>query len=80
MGGLKSHFKYLSDGEKAAYLINNGRQITSRKHGEFIANLYALDDFLVEVIYDRENIRIRSIEIIENSDVIDLYIDSGLKK
>mgnify|MGYP000223350939 CR=1 FL=1 len=80
MGGLKSHFKYLSDGEKAAYLISNGRQITSRKQGEFIANLYSVDDFLVEVIYDSETVRIRSIEVIENSDLINLYIDSGLSK
>lgn len=81
MSQLKSNFQHLSDGEKAVYLINNGRHITSRKHGEFIANLYSVDDFLVEVIYDRENIRIRSIQIVENSeDVINLYIDSGLSK
>jgi len=80
MSKLKTNFQNLSEGEKAVYLINNGRQITSRKHGEFIANLYSVDDFLVEVIYDSENIRIRSIEIVENPDVINLYIDSELSK
>ena len=80
MSNLKSNFQHLSEGEKAAYLFTKGRHITSRIYGDFIANLYSVDDFLVEVIFDKEDIRIHSIEVIDNSDVINLYIDSALTK
>lgn len=80
MSDLKSKFLNLSEGEKAAYIINNGRQITSRKEGNYIANLFSVDDFLVEVKYDRESVRVQSIEIIEDDEVINQYIDSALYK
>jgi hypothetical protein len=80
MSDLKSKFLNFSDGEKAAYIINNGRQITSRREGNYIANLFSVDDFLVEVKYDRESVRVQSIEIIEDDEVINQYIDSALYK
>lgn len=78
MSDFKLQFQNLSGGEKAAYIINNGRQITSRKDGKYIANLFSVDDFLVEVKYDRQSVSVHSIEIIEDSDIINHYIDSAL--
>lgn len=80
MSDLKSKFQDLSDGEKAAYVITKGRQITSKKEGNYIANLFSVDDFLVEVKYDQESVRVQSIEIIEDTDAINQYIDSALLK
>jgi len=78
MSDYKLQFQNLSDGEKAAYIINNGRQITSRKDGKYIANLFSVDDFLVEVKYDRQSVSVHSIEMIEDTDIINNYIDSAL--
>ena len=80
MSDLKGRFQDFSDGEKAAYVISNGRQVASKEEGNYIANLFSVDDFLVEVKYDRQNIRVQSIEILEDDEVINQYIDYALLK
>ena len=73
-------FYQLPEGEKAAHVINNGRQITGRQNGRLFAILFSVDDFLVEVSYDKEKNQIVDIDVIEDSDVLDQYIDAGLPK
>ena len=67
----------MQNGEKAAYVLNNGRQITSRKIGENFATLFSVDDLLVEVLYEPNKNKIVAINIVEDSDIIDHYIDSA---
>jgi len=73
-------FYKLSEGEKAAHVINNGRQLTGCQNGSLFAILFSVDDFLVEVSYNREKNQIVDIDVIEDSDVLDQYIDAGLPK
>ena len=80
MSLTKTEFQNLSDGEKAAYVISNGKQITTKQRDGNYANLFTVEDFLVEVTYNSEKNQIISIEIIEDSDVIDSYIDAALPK
>jgi hypothetical protein len=77
MGISKKQFESMQEGEKASYVLTNGRQITTKKKGENYANLFSVDDLLVEVWYDSEKNKILSINIVEDSDVIDSYIDSA---
>jgi hypothetical protein len=80
MSMTKSTFMKLPEGEKAAYVLSSGRQITTKRQGENFANLFSVEDFLVEVLFDADKNQIISIDIIEDSDVIDSYIDAGLLK
>jgi len=73
----KEKFNKMPDGEKAAYVLSNGRQLTTKKKGESFANLFSVDDLLIEVWYNSTSNKIISIEIIDDSDVIDSYIDSA---
>ena len=73
-------FYQLPEGEKAAYVIIHGSKSTGRQNGRLFAILFSVDDFLVEVSYDKEKNQIVDIDVIEDSDVLDQYIDAGLPK
>jgi hypothetical protein len=77
MSFSKTEFQNLPNGEKAAYVINNGRHISSINTKNNFANLFVVDHLLVEVRYDGNENKISSIEIIEDSEMVDRYIDSA---
>ncbi len=76
----KSDFNRLSDGEKAATTLNEGKQISRRSIKNYYLNLYSLGDFMVEIKYNTVRNQIEKVEIIEDPAVIDQYIDAELNR
>jgi hypothetical protein len=76
----KAQFKKLSEGEKAAKTLNHGKQISRRRNNNYHVNLYSLDDFMVEIWYNSSRNKIEKVEIIEDTSVIDKYIDAEINR
>lgn len=76
----KAQFKNLPEGEKASVALNEGKQISRRRTGNYYINLYSLGDFMVEIWYHNERNQIKRIEIIEDTTVLDKYIDEEIKR
>lgn len=70
-----NEFKKLSQKQQAIEIFNNGKHITIRHENGYIVNLYLVDDIFVEIWYKQERNQIDRIEIIEDSNTIDIYID-----
>lgn len=76
----KSQFKKLSEGEKAARTLNNGKQISRRRINNYYVNLYSLGDFMVEIWYNTARNQIERVEIIDDTSIIDKYIDAEMNR
>ena len=76
----KTQFKRLSEGEKAARTLNDGKQISRRKINNYYVNLYSLQDFMVEIWYNTARNQIEKVEIIEDTSIIDKYIDAEINR
>ncbi|MBS3806696.1 MAG: hypothetical protein KGY60_04265 [Bacteroidales bacterium] len=76
----QSQFKKLSEGEKAAKTLNNGKQISRRGIKNYYINLYSLGDFMVEIWYNTARNQIERVEIIDDTSIIDKYIDAEMNR
>ena len=76
----KSQFNKLSQGEKAAKTLNNGKQISRRGLKNYYVNLYSLGDFMVEIWYNTARNQIERVEIIDDTTIIDQYIDAEMNR
>jgi len=76
----KSQFKKLSEGEKAARTLNEGKQISHRRIKNYYVNLYSLGDLMVEIWYNTARNQIERVEIIEDTSIIDKYIDAEINR
>ena len=76
----KSQYKNLPEGQKASVTLSYGKQISRRRTSNYYINLYSLDDFMVEIWYHSERNKIERIEIIEDTAVLDKYIDEEIKR
>lgn len=71
----KNEFKKLSLASRYGVLKNEGIHIASREFGGYFVHLFGLYDFYAEVWVLIGLNQIRWIELQENQDSIDLYID-----
>ena len=76
----REDFEQLSIAERGMLLISNGKHLTQIKKGNHLLNLYAMDDFFVEVIYSILTDKIDRISIINDLSRIDHYIDERQKE
>lgn len=62
-------FYKASFNERLSYLVENGKCLHCREHGEFMFALYSLHNFFVEVIHEREKVfslgKVISIEVLQ---------------
>jgi hypothetical protein len=63
-----STFYQLNYNEQADLLLNQGTFLQSREEGNFIIDLYELQDLLVEVYYQREDEELVSVMACETVD------------
>jgi hypothetical protein len=71
----KKEFKKLNLASRYKVLKNEGTHLASREFGGYFVHLFGLHDFYVEVWVMIGLNQIRWIELQENQDSIDLYID-----
>ena len=76
----KTQFKRLAEGEKAARTLNEGKQISRRRSNNYYINLYSLEDFMVEIWYNKARNQIEKVDIIEDTSIIDKYIDAEINR
>ncbi len=71
----KADFEGLDLAEKSIEVISNGKVIKTRLEDGYIVNLFLLNDFLVEVYFQKENNSISQINLAKEKDV-DRYLDN----
>lgn len=80
MGISKKQFAKLSEGEKAARALNDGKQISRRRNNNYYVNLYSLGEFMVEVWYNTARNQIERVDVVEDTSIIDKYIDAEMNR
>ena len=80
MNFSKSYFQKLSEGDKASLVLDNGKQISTRKIENYFVSLYSIDDFMVEIWYHSGTKKIDKVEIIEDHSILDKYIDEEVNR
>ena len=76
----KSNFQKLPEGEKAALVLDKGKQISRRKVSNYFVSLYTFDEFMVEIWYHSRTNKIERVEIVEDHSIIDKYIDEEVNR
>ncbi len=71
----KDDFSKMTLAEKGLLVMNNGKHLTQIRRGEYLQNLYSLEDFFVEIFYSISTNTIHNIEIMTDLSRIDQYID-----
>ena len=75
----QSQFNILPLDKKADLLFTTGNYCGVREYYNYKLNLYSIDDFFAEVWYNPEDNKIEKIEAVNDSKVLDRYIDYHLK-
>ena len=73
-------FTEMSLTEKGLILIKKGRHLTQIKDGDYLLNLYSIEDFFVEVYYSVFTNKVDKIEVMSDLTRIDQYIENKQKK
>jgi len=71
----KDDFSKMTLAEKGLLVMNNGKHLTQIRQGDYLQNLYSLEDFFVEIFYSISTDKIHHIEIMTDLSRIDQYID-----
>ena len=72
-------FNILSFKEKSILIFSQGNYCGLREYYNYKLNLYSIDDFFAEVWYNPENNNIEKIEAVNDTKILDRYIDYHLK-
>ncbi|MGE0090483.1 MAG: hypothetical protein AB7S50_13510 [Bacteroidales bacterium] len=75
----KDEFSKMTLAEKGLLVMNNGKHLTQISRGDYLQNLYSLEDFFVEIFYSITTNKIDKIEIMTDLSRIDQYIDDSVK-
>ena len=67
-------FNLLPEEEQFQYLWNNGKHLHNVNTGNHFAQLYAVDMFFVEVIYNHTTNKIEGLKSFLHGDIMDKYI------
>jgi len=59
--------------ERAAAVLEYGKELISRIHMVYIVKLYCMGDFYVEMWYKQNGTRIDKLEVVDLEDVIRFY-------
>ena len=70
----KSEFKDTDLDKKIKLVLENGYYVDKRETPTFSIDLYSLDGFFVEVLYSTTNKWVEDIEIVENKNTLDIYL------
>ncbi|MEA2106030.1 MAG: hypothetical protein U9P82_04835 [Bacteroidota bacterium] len=76
----KEEFNNISLAEQGLAIITEGKHITQIKKGDYLNNLYTIDDFFIEIIYSISTNEITTIEVLDDLSKIDQYIEGNQKK
>ncbi|OFX88048.1 MAG: hypothetical protein A2W99_11155 [Bacteroidetes bacterium GWF2_33_16] len=71
----RDNFSKMTLAEKGFLVMNKGKHLTQIRKGDFLQNLYSLEDFFVEIFYSISTDKIHNIEIMTNLSRIDQYIN-----
>ena len=72
-------FSKMTLAEKGLLVMNRGKHLTQIRKGDYLQNLYSMEDFFVEVFYSTSKDKIHRIEIMTDLSGIDQYIDESVK-
>ena len=75
----KDDFSRMTLAEKGLLVMNEGKHLTQIRKGDYLQNLYSLEDFFVEIFYSISTDKIHNIEIMTDLSRIDQYIDDNVK-
>jgi hypothetical protein len=67
-------FRSLDETEKAVALINNGVLVGKRTMQSFLIFLYQLDNFYVEILYNKQTNFVYKFKAFENTELLEPYI------
>lgn len=67
-------FKSLDETEKAVALINNGVLVGKRVLQSYLAFLYQLDSFYVEILYNKKTNFVYKFKAFENTELLEPYL------
>ena len=68
-------FSKMTLAEKGLLVMNNGKHLTQIRKGDYLQNLYSLEDFFIEIYYSISTDKIHKIEIMTDLSRINQYID-----
>jgi hypothetical protein len=75
----RDNFSKKTLAEKGFLVMNNGKHLIQIRKGDYLQNLYSLEDFFVEIFYSISTDKIHNIEIMTDLSRIDQYIDDSVK-
>ena len=75
----RDEFTKMTLAEKGLFVMNKGKHLTQIHKGDYLQNLYTLEDFFIEIFYSISTNKIHSIEIMTDLSGIDQYIDESVK-
>lgn len=67
-------FRSLDETKKAVTLINNGVLVGKRVMQSYLAFLYQLDGFYVEILYNKQTNFVYKFRAFENTDLLEPYL------
>ncbi|MDK2978226.1 MAG: hypothetical protein PWP52_940 [Bacteroidales bacterium] len=73
----KEEFNNISLAEQGLTIITEGKYITQIKQGDYLNNLYTIEDFFIEIIYSISTNEITKIEVLDDLSKIDQYIEGN---
>ena len=68
-------FSKMTLAEKGLLVMNNGKHLTQIRKGDYLQNLYSLENFFIEIFYSISTDKIHQIEIMTDLSRINQYID-----
>lgn len=71
----QDNFKKMSIADQGMLLMSEGTHLSQIQRGDFLLNLYSVQDFFVEVYYSRLSDKIVKMEIMTDLSRVDQYIE-----
>jgi hypothetical protein len=72
-------FRYCGLSEKFELINNEGKYLGVREYYDHFINLYLVEDTFIEVAYFPNENKVAEIEILQDQERLDLYIDYMIK-
>jgi hypothetical protein len=72
----KQNFNQLSQPAKIGYIISSGEVINEIENSQYYTSLFVMDDFYVEIYLDKKTREIAKIQIQENTEVLNKYVQN----
>lgn len=66
-------FNRLPKNEQVYKLFNDGKELLTRKHRDFIVKLFLVDETFVEIWYNSDKNLIENIKVIDENDLVKIY-------